>query len=869
MSKPSFNNTIVFLVVLGLLSACGKEGPQQDEAKRAGKTTADFPEAAEYYFKGLDGYPNCRGGNENDCERLTEDEIKGQNTWAIWTGGNQAFWDYLANNSFGTFDLLKALSSYPCTTSQKEIAKTQDEQYGQDKAIYKARYGKEMGKKYPSYSGEDKAYYRYYKRDTRFRYLGLMNEPGFKTPTKPDKYGLCLDERVAPPEPFDEAVYGKASGVVGLRIYPNPSFDQKRFEQEGNGYFDADKFYTVPEYYNDPNLVRPYRVGMSCTFCHVSHHPLYPPEDPENPKWRNLSATIGAQYFWFGRIFAPNVTPDNLIWHIVDSAQPGAVDTSFLPTDYINNPRAMNAVFDIPARARAAEQWHTETATGGALNLPEVKSRGPTFPVPRILWGGADSVGIDAALTRVYINIGEYHQEWLRHIRPLIGGKPQSPIEVKVAQEHSVYWNATQERAGNLAKYLIRVSQDRMYLKHAPGGEAHLGGGRDAGDYEAVLTQGKIVFAENCARCHSSKLPDDAPKLNCGDKDYLKCWSDYWMWTESPEFKTKIREIVLKPDFLANNYLSTDARIPVNWPSESGTKSAEPNATRAERFERAKERAHRYGTLETEICSAMASNAIEGHVWDNFSSQTYKNLPAVGDVELHDPVGEETFVWSTPGGGRGYQRVPSLIAVWATAPLLHNNEIGLFTSDPSVDGRMRAFDDAIRKLLWPGSRENIVRIVREKDDYDQPIESVYLKVSTNYLPGFLQPLLDENFFARLLRRIGGLGWLVGEGTVQVGPIPKGTPVGLISNINLELNDPRVEPKQLVKLLIKAKRRFNEIYKQGISDDEEAVKRELRDLGPLLRQLSTCPDFEADRGHYFGANLSDQEKEALIAFVKTF
>jgi hypothetical protein len=35
---------------------------------------------------------------------------------------------------------------------------------------------------------------------------------------------------------------------------------------------------------------------------------------------------------------------------------------------------------------------------------------------------------------------------------------------------------------------------------------------------------------------------------------------------------------------------------------------------------------------------------------------------------------------------------------------LHNNSLGLFNNDPSVDGRLLAFDDAIRKLLWPEKR---------------------------------------------------------------------------------------------------------------------------------------------------------------------
>ena len=53
------------------------------------------------------------------------------------------------------------------------------------------------------------------------------------------------------------------------------------------------------------------------------------------------------------------------------------------------------------------------------------------------------------------------------------------------------------------------------------------------------------------------------------------------------------------------------------------------------------------------------------------------------------------------GGGRGYYRTASLVSIWATAPLLHNNSVGTFVGDPSVKGRIAAFNDAIRKLLWP------------------------------------------------------------------------------------------------------------------------------------------------------------------------
>jgi hypothetical protein len=46
--------------------------------------------------------------------------------------------------------------------------------------------------------------------------------------------------------------------------------------------------------------------------------------------------------------------------------------------------------------------------------------------------------------------------------------------------------------------------------------------------------------------------------------------------------------------------------------------------------------------------------------------------------------------------------------------------------------------------------------------------------------------------------------------------------------------------------------------------------------PDLLQVSKCPDFVVNRGHYFGtsffkeeAPLSDDDKRALIEFLKTF
>ena len=849
---------VLVVVVAGLLVAwlCHWRRPQpaQDEAMAAGIPVRFFHQAAGEpdHFRDMDG-----------AAAFTPAEVRGRNTWMVWTGGDEAFWDYLANHSFGTFDLLKTISSYPCSPEQEQRARANDQRRAReyaarlaaslggdaDEAAAEAAYAPPPGAlpldavqppgaappsavqaaayqprgRYPGVCAgamfpvkPGQAPYRYYSRDTRFCFQGLINEPGFAMPSQPDEYGLCLDRRAAaaPPEGFDEKVYGRASGVLGLRLYPNPNFDAEARRHWAQAQA-TDAFYTDPDFFADGKLVRPYRVGMACAFCHVSPLPTNPPADPENPRLANLSGTIGAQYFWFGRVFGANLTPDNFIWHWLGSQRPGAVDTSFVPADNLNNPRAMSAIFNLPARLDNGTRRAVETSTGGALLLPEVKQKGPTFGVPHVLWDGADSVGIIAALTRVYVNIGEYHQEWVKHIDPIVGFGAQSPITVAALQGSSVYWNATQERAADLAAYLIRAGQP-MHLKDAPGGAAYLEAP------EPTLNRGKVVFAQTCARCHSSKLPEQPAAAGewrlgepgCIGKHYLDCWDHYWKWTQTPEFKATMTRIVMAPDFLDGNFLSNDARIPVT-------------------------------VLKTEICSSMASNAVSGHVWDNFSSQSYKELPAVGPLQLYEPVHDDTFTWKPPGGGRGYQRVPSLVSIWATAPFLHNNEVGTFTGDPSVKGRMDAFDNAIHKLLWPQRRGHYVHTTDRKTD---------LVVASSALPPLVSGL------ARLLG-------LVGDGMVRIGPVPKGTPVNLLANLNLGGNDPRVSLWTLLRTFKKLKSTLIEIREQHLSDNQAADL--LRQSVPDLIKVSACPDFVVDRGHEFGKDLPDADKEALIEFLKTF
>ena len=60
--------------------------------------------------------------------------------------------------------------------------------------------------------------------------------------------------------------------------------------------------------------------------------------------------------------------PDNFMFQLVHTYRPGAMDTSLVSTDNINNPRTMNAVYSLGARLDAGAALGTETLAGGELN---------------------------------------------------------------------------------------------------------------------------------------------------------------------------------------------------------------------------------------------------------------------------------------------------------------------------------------------------------------------------------------------------------------------------------------------------------------------------------------------------------------------
>ena len=167
-------------------------------------------------------------------------------------------------------------------------------------------------------------------------------------------------------------------------------------------------------------------------------------------------------------------------------------------------------------------------------------------------------------------------------------------------------------------------------------------------------------------------------------------------------------------------------------------------------------------------------------------------------------------------------------------------------------------------MLWPQKRDGDFSVVtksglKHPGIIDKTTQSSYLRVSSGYLPGFLQKLQGT--------LAGLLPWLFGEDGIEIGPIPAGTPVSMLSNIDLE------QKKKVLKLLLKIKKDLKALP-EGASDEQ--AREVFKDLVNPLIDASKCPDYVVNKGHYFGTQynessvgLSDKQKRDLIKFLMTF
>jgi hypothetical protein len=240
------------------------------------------------------------------------------------------------------------------------------------------------------------------------------------------------------------------------------------------------------------------------------------------------------------------------------------------------------------------------------------------------------------------------------------------------------------------------------------------------------------------------------------------------------------------------------------------------------------------------------ASAQTGASWGQMSSLGYKQMKeeqvALRDydkdfkpIDLYNPLtGKYDHKFTAL---KSFYRTPTLVSIWATAPYLHNNSVGEYNGDPSIAGRMAAFQDGMSKLLWPERRQGLASIKVTTEDSKLPDLFPLLKTLDPELAAF-------DFDPELLRA------------------PKGTPINLITNVH---------PKDAKSVLMayvngvldgRPKEEFNKLQTINRGKGQAAMLKR-------LLEVSTCPDFIEDKGHYYGHDMSDEDKRALIEYVKYF
>ncbi|MDP1926471.1 MAG: cytochrome c [Thiobacillus sp.] len=742
-------------------------------------------------------------------------------------------------------------------------------------------------------------------RDTRFKTWGLINDPGCCKPgstgcpakSYEETYGFdwCPGDQTLlkfvgkpgyrdPACDFKDAsaaagdpdghqtgredscnlAFGTSTGALGFRKFPNPRFDAAVWKQV-NGRLGSWEGYNR-KLSNDParadfkmrkladaSVEPPFLIGTACASCHVAFNPARPPADPEHPQWENLSGLVGNQYIRVSEILISGMPHDDLLWQIFAHARPGTSDTSAIPNDQVNNAGTINALINTaqrptfagekvnrwrkaaacPAGAKESTCW-CEPGKPGKCWEKSLKAE----TVHHILKGGGDSIGALGAIQRVYFNIGSCAEQcWVNHLTDLRQLDPQArnfgqtPFDIGQCRRDCPNFRAIEDRLPNILDFFLTAPEGhakdlveaRANQQGTPYVQADLVRDLEGHFGKAAISRGQQVFVANCARCHSSGKPP----------------------FETVDFRALDNRTGLRADWLGN-----DVPTPV---TEIGTYR----------------------------CRSLHSNHLRGHVWEQFADEDYHVRKTVsGILEPHD-------------GGRGYYRNVSLVNLWAHAPFLHNNSVGpelcgwggdkanpyeLYRSsyvdtskpgnpplaqdkqpacwayDPSVDGRFKLYVASMQDLLNPAKR------IAKATKVDQDI---VLDIGPRIFDG------QEE------KRLAGF-------TVRV---PAGATAGNVGNFRhkdfiVDLVHAKLKPKELEARLASvlpasdAKKLAAEMQAIGraiVSDPDRLVEvvKEARARTPALWQVySSCSAEIENDGHRFGEDLSDADKNALIAFLAT-
>jgi mono/diheme cytochrome c family protein len=440
--------------------------------------------------------------------------------------------------------------------------------------------------------------------------------------------------------------------------------------------------------------------------------------------------------------------------------------------------------------------------------------------VPNILKGGEDSVGFAEAVQRVYLNIGSCAEQcWMNHIPDMRSVDPrqrnygQTPVDIGQCRRDCASFRAIEDRLGDMVAFLLTARPTDLWQARGLSGPEELDRQLEEEFGAGAVERGRQVFAGTCARCHSSQF--------------------------EPYENLDFREVD-----------ANDPTLRIDWLSNGLPVAASRVGTNPGR--------------------ALHSNHMPSRVWDEYAARDLAERPV--DAELPEVL---------KGSGRGYYRPVSLLSVWAHAPLMHNNGIGpeicgktadpeldfyespyvdaagrpladppaCWPFDPSVEGRWKLFRTSIEVLLYPERR--VPKMFLTAED-----------IIVDAAPDLSLAGIEAGFSLR---------------------VPKGTPAIMLSSLrykdliqDLVLIDADPERLAAKYAAILAPQQFEELSTGLAQLRGELVAAAARfelditkeEVAFVQRYYSNVLDRLENGGHLFGTDLTDAEKQALIAYLAT-
>ena len=423
---------------------------------------------------------------------------------------------------------------------------------------------------------------------------------------------------------------GYATGIVGLRLF-NPDFATEKAAAR----WDPVRFYSDPSTTTTRSWCGP--IASACLR-------LLPRRLTRAIRRRIRASKVGEPQLQPGR---PVFLGDRMSCGMADksastgssrTSRPGALDTSLHLDRLHQQPAHHERGATTSARLRLARLLGEEKPAANSTTASPTKYVPAGSPLAQFYQAPdkVDAARAQIAPTRsgrwgaqpVFRNIGLFSEEWLEHFRPFVGGQKFTPFPIATANRNSSYWNATRRR-----RPTWRCSSPR----HRTAGPGWRRAARVSDPRQGQTERGKVVFAENCARCHSSKMPERTPTsspITLRRPGLPQVLEQLLGVDQDAGVQTRDDHIVASKDFLDDNYLSNELRVPE--------------------------------TLLRDQRLRLAGDQCDPRRHLGQLRDSYKSLPSVGSITVHQFFTGEPRS-TMPAGGRGYIRPASLVSVWSTA----------------------------------------------------------------------------------------------------------------------------------------------------------------------------------------------------------